>query len=162
MGLTGFLKIDNIDGESRAAGHADEIDVHGLHWRVQKTKPSQRHSGRSSSRAQVDSLTCNKQTDASSAYLALACMQGKSYPSAVLTVAKDSSNAPFDYLVITMENVEITRFEMLNDGSDPDDQVVGEEVSLTFEKVTYKYTVQADDHSGGTEHEIEYDIKAGV
>ncbi len=162
MGLSGYLKIDDIDGESVRAGHEDEIDVHGVHWKIERAGALARLAGRSRARARVDSLTCFKRTDASSPYLALACLQGKSYPDAVLSLRKESGDASLDYLVITMENVMVAGFEMGNDGSDADDEQVTEQVAFRFENVTYKYTVQADDHSAGHEHEITYDIARGV
>ncbi|MEL6837925.1 MAG: type VI secretion system tube protein Hcp [Pseudomonadota bacterium] len=162
MSLTGYLLIDDIPGESKRAEHEDEIDVHGVHWNIEQMSSAARGSGRTQSRAQVDSLTCFKETDASSVYLALACMQGKSIPSAKLALRKDSGEAHLDYLIITMENVVVTKFEMANDGSDENDQVVTEKLSLSFESITMKYTIQADDHSAGDEHEIEFDIVAGA
>jgi len=161
MALSGYLKIDDIQGESQRADHEDEIDVYGVHWKVERATSSAR-SGRARSRARVDSLTCYKETDASSPYLALACLQGKSFDEMVLTVRKDSGDAHLDYLIITMENVMVSGFEMLNDGTNVDDEALAEQVALTFEKLTYKYTVQADDHSAGDEHEVEFDIAAGV
>ena len=162
MGLSGFLKIDDIDGESQHAGHEDEIDVHGVQWKMRAGARSQKGSGRTNSRARVRDLVCVKVTDAASPYLALACMQGKSYPEATLTLARDSGGAQLDYLVIVMTNVVLTRFEMANDGSDPGDEALTEHVALSFEQVKYTYTVQADDHSAGDEHEIRYDIAAGA
>jgi len=61
-----------------------------------------------------------------------------------------------------MENVVVTKFEMVNDGSDENDQVVTEKLSPSFESVNMKYTIQADDHSAGDEHEVEFDIVAGA
>ncbi len=162
MGLTGYLKIPDIDGESKRVGHEDEIEVHGVHWKVAQSARSSRGSGRSRARARVDSLTCYKTTDAASVYLALACLQGKSFSEMVLSVRKDSGEAHLDYLIITMENVGISDFEMVNDGSDADAEVIIEQVGLSFESVKMKYTELADDHSIGVEHEIEFDIAAGV
>ena len=118
--------------------------------------------GRSRARAQVGAINLRKFTDAASAYLLLACMQGKSFPDMVLSVRKDSGEAHLDYLVITMENVTISKFETIGVGPEEDGQMIEEILGLVFENVTYKYTVQADDHSAGDEHEITYDIAAGV
>ncbi len=162
MGLTGYLKTDDIGGESKRSGHEDEIDVHGVHWKIAQSSSSARGSGRTQSRAQVSELICYKELDASSAYLALACMQGKSIPEMVLALRKDSGEAHLDYLTITMTNCVISGYEMINDGTDDEKQVVSEMVSLSFESVKFVYTVQADDHSSGDEHEIEFDIVAGA
>ncbi|MEP5761888.1 MAG: type VI secretion system tube protein Hcp [Litoreibacter sp.] len=160
MALTGTLLLPDIAGESVRADHEDEIDVHSIDWGISQGAKSQTGKGRSQGRAEVGALSVFKLTDASSAYLALACMQGKSLEECVLTVRKDSGDAHLDYLIITMTNVTISSYSMLPTAQDS--LVIEERVSLTFEKVKYLYTVQADDHSAGDEHEIEYDIAAGV
>ena len=160
MALTGTLLLPDIGGESVRAEHEDEIDVHAIDWGIAQGAKSQTGKGRSQGRAEVGPISVSKLTDASSAYLALACMQGKSLDECVLTIRKDSGDAHLDYLIITMTNVTISSYSMLPTA--PDSLVIEERVSLTFEKVKYLYTVQADDHSAGDEHEIEYDIAAGV
>ncbi|PUB17272.1 Hcp family type VI secretion system effector [Yoonia sediminilitoris] len=160
--LTGYLKIGDIAGESQRAEHEDEIDIHDIKWNIEQGSAAQVGRGRSRSRAQVDAIFLRKFTDAASAYLALACMQGKSFPDMVLSVRKDSGDAHLDYLIITMENVTISKFEVLGTGDGEGGQMIEEVLGLVFENVTYKYTVQADDHSAGDEHEITYDIAAGV
>lgn len=162
MPLTAYLKIGDIAGESQRAEHEDEIDIHDIQWNIEQGSAAQVGRGRARARAQVDALLLSKFTDASSAYLALACMQGKSFPDMVLSVRKDSGDAHLDYLIITMENVTISKFETCGIGDNEDGQMIEECLGLVFENVTYKYTVQADDHSAGDEHEITYDIAAGV
>ncbi|MBU2980564.1 type VI secretion system tube protein Hcp [Lentibacter algarum] len=162
MALTGYWKIDDIEGESQRAEHEKEIDFHDILWNIEQGSAAQVGKGRSRSRAQVGPINVRKFTDASSAYLALACMQGKSFPEMVLSVRKDSGEAHLDYLVITMQNVTISKFEVVGVGDEEDGQMIEEIVGLVFEDVTYKYTVQEDDHSAGDEHEITYDIAAGV
>ncbi|UOA28974.1 type VI secretion system tube protein Hcp [Pseudosulfitobacter sp. DSM 107133] len=162
MPLTAYLKIGDIAGESQRAEHEEEIDIHDIMWNIEQGSAAQVGKGRSRARAQVSAIMLKKFVDASSVYLALACMQGKSFPDMVLSVRKDSGEAHLDYLIITMENVTISKYEMLGVGAEEDGQMVEEALGLVFENVTYKYTVQEDDHSAGGEHEITYDIAAGV
>ncbi len=162
MALTAYLKIGDIQGESQRADHEDEIDIHGLMWNIEQGSAAQVGKGRSRARAQVSALFLKKYADAASVYLALACMQGKSFPDMVLAVRKDSGEAHLDYLVITMENVTISKYEILGVDQEEGGQMIEEVLGLVFENVTYKYVVQADDHSAGDEHEIVYDIAAGV
>ena len=165
MGIQGYLKIDDIQGESKRAEHEDEIDFYGLHWEVKQQSSSSAGSGRSRGRAQVSGVTMWKAMDAASPYLALASMQGKSIPEAVAMVRKDSGDAHLDYLKITMTNCMISEVELLNHDDSTDDvndQIIHEKITITCEKINVIYTVQADDHSAGDEHEIEYDIVAGV
>lgn len=162
MPLTAYLKIGDIAGESQRVDHEEEIDIHDALWNIEQGSAAQVGRGRSRARAQVDALMLKKFVDASSPYLALACMQGKSFPDMVLSVRKDSGEAHLDYLVITMENVTISKYEMIGVGEEEGGQMIEELVGLIFENVTYMYTVQEDDHSAGDEHEITYDIAAGA
>ena len=158
--LTGYMLIEDIPGESLRADHEDEIDVHAITWNISQGAAAQTGRGRSQARAEVGSVNVGKFYDASSPYLALACMQAKSFDEIVISVRKDSGEAHLDYLVITMENVVISSYDILS--TPPDSLTIEESVGLTCEKISIKYTVQADDHSAGDEHEIEYDIAAGV
>jgi type VI secretion system secreted protein Hcp len=47
-----------------------------------------------------------------------------------------------------------------NAPEDSSNELVSEEISISYEKVNFKYVVQADDHSAGDEHEVEYDLVA--
>lgn len=162
MAISGYVKIDDIKGESKRAEHEDEIDVHSIKWSVAQQSSANLGSGRSRGRAQVSDITVRKFTDAASPYLALAVMKAKSIPEIVIMARKDSGDAHLDYLKITLTNAAVSGFQMLeSEASDPE-QMVEEEVSFTAEKVKMVYTVQADDHSAGDEHEIEYDLVAGA
>lgn len=161
MAMTGFLKVPDIPGESLRVDHEDEIDIHGLEWGIRQSQPAGGR-GRSRSKAKVENIVVTKFTDAASPYLALACLQGKSFDEIVLSLRKDSGDAHLDYLTITMTNCQITGFDMENDGSDPDDDLVTEHVGLAFESIRIRYVVQADDHSAGNEHETEYDLAGGA
>lgn len=161
MQQRGFLKIDDIQGESTVVDHEEEIDITGFQWGLERSTSTARRRGRARSRVEVDSLAVSKFADAASVYLALACMQGKSFPEVVLTMRKDSGEAHLDYLTITMTNVVIEGYDIVKDPDEPDQMPV-EEVAFNFEEVKFTYIEQNPDGSAGDEHEIEYDIAAGV
>ena len=100
--------------------------------------------------------------DAASPYIALAAMQGKSFDEIVIHVRKDSGEAHLDYLRVTLTNCTLKAYDMFNDGQDDPLPLISERVGIKCEKINIRYIVQADDHSAGDEHEIEYDITAGV
>lgn len=160
MSLTGYLLVPDVAGESFRADHEDEIDVHSIQWDIAQLAKAQVGRGRSQSRAEISAISMRKYYDAASPYLALACMQGKSFDEIVLMVRKDSGEAHLDYLAITMTKCAISVYSILP--TNDDSQVIEEMIGITFEKIAVKYTVQADDHSAGDEHEIEYDLAAGV
>ncbi|YCM42662.1 type VI secretion system tube protein Hcp [Verrucomicrobiaceae bacterium 227] len=156
--INGYLKIDDIPGESTRADHEDEIDVHGIQWKIE-ADASSAGSGRVRGKAVVGPLKIAKFVDASSPYLALASMQGKSLPEIILAVRGADGAASLDYLTITLTNVRVDSYEIKTTEGDAKPS---EEVSFSFERIKYKYVVQEDDHSAGDEHEIEYDIAAGA
>ncbi len=161
MAFTGYLKIDGIDGECRRADHEGEIDVWGVKLDASQKSSAATGSGRVRGRATVSDLTLHKWYDAASPYLALACMQGKSFPEIIFTARKDSGEAHLDYLTITMSNCLISAYNMMQESPAADGaDLIAEQVGISFEKVKIKYVVQADDHSKGDEHEVEYDLMA--
>ncbi len=163
MPITGYMRIPDIQGESKASRHEDAIEIHGIEWGIaQKSKAARPGSGRRQARAIASPLEIHKFYDASSPYITLAALQGKSFDEITLSVRKDSGDAHLDYLVVTMTNCAICAYGMFNDGADDPSTAIGERVGITFEKVKVLYTVQADDHSSGDEHEIEFDLAAGV
>jgi len=163
MPLTAYMKIPDIEGESQRADHEKEIDIHDIQWAVEQASIAQVGRGRSQSRAQVSALKFKKFYDASSTYLALACMQAKSFDEIVIMVRKDSGEAHLDYLTITMSNAIISSYHVLGHGDTVDtNQMIEEQGGLAFEQVNIKYVVQADDHSAGDEHEVEFDIAKGA
>jgi len=162
MPLTGYLEISEIPGESMRAEHKEHIDVHGVHWRIAQKSGTSMGSGLTQARAEIDSLSVYKWYDAASPYLALASMNGTSFAEMIFYARKDSGETHLDYLTITMTNCIISGYEMENDGTDADVQMIGEKVSFAFEQVKIMYVVQAEDGSAGSEHEIDYDIVGGV
>lgn len=157
MALLGWLKIPDVGGEAIVRGHEGEIDIYRVTWAVAQTASAETGRSRTRSRAMVDRLTCHKRTDAASVYLALACLQGKSFPEAVVTLRRDDGGEEHDHLTMTLTNVMVTGFDMDTDrGGEAE-----ETVSLSFERVGMLYS-RPDGRRRGEEHEIEYDIMAGV
>ncbi len=162
MALSGYMKIDDIKGESKRAEHEDEIDVHSIAWVVKQRSSANIGSGRTRGRAEIADVELHKFYDSSSPYLALAAMQAKSLPEVVIYARKDSGDAHLDYLKITLTNCAVSHYEMLPRNASDEEEMIEEIVKLTAEKINIVYTVQAEDHSAGDEHEVEYDIVAGA
>lgn len=160
MTLTAYMKLPDIDGESMSAEHEGEIDLYDVQWTLEQESHAQIGSGRTRGRATINPIYVFKWYDASSPYIALAAMQGKSFDEVVIMFRKDSGDAHLDYLQITLTNVAISRYEIL--GEYENQKTIHEKVGLAFEKAKVLYVVQAEDHSAGDEHEIEYNVAAGA
>jgi type VI secretion system secreted protein Hcp len=162
MAMSGYVKIEDIKGESKRADHEEEIDIHSIAWSIAQRSSASLGAGRTRGRAEISDVTVRKFTDAASPYLALAAMKGKSIPEIVIMARKDSGDAHLDYVKFTLSNAAVSSFRMLETGAETQEQMIEEEVAFTAEKIAMVYTVQADDHSAGDEHEVEYDIVAGA
>ncbi len=161
MAFTGYLKIEGIDGESKRAEHEGEIDCFGVEFNAKQMSSSSVGSGRTRGRATLSDFTFHKWLDAASPYLALACAKGKSFDEIVFTARKDSGDTHLDYLIITLSKCIIAVYQMSQNAPEADsNELVSESISVSYEGLKFKYVVQADDHSAGAEHEIEYDLVA--
>ncbi|MBP9183870.1 MAG: type VI secretion system tube protein Hcp [Fuscovulum sp.] len=161
MAFTGYLKIEGIDGESKRADHEGEIDCFGVEFNASQMSSSAVGSGRTRGRATLSDFKFHKWLDAASPYLMLACSKGKSFAEIVFTARKDSGDAHLDYLIITLENCIISGYRMAQNAPEAtSNELISEEIEVSYEKVNIKYVVQADDHSKGDEHEVEYDLVA--
>ena len=133
---TAYLKIGDIKGESQRVDHEDEIDIISWSWGAESNRKG----------SCIEDIKLVKYVDRSSPLLLLGQANQARYPTAVLSVRKDSGEAHLDYLVITMTNVQISRFDTSGAASDG---IPTETVSLTFDNLEYQYTRQAEDHSAG-------------
>ena len=93
--------------------------------------------------------------DSSSNDLALAAAKGKSMDEVTITFRKDTGEDQMDYLVYTLKDVLISSYSMSSGGETP-----MESLSLNYTNIKGVYVKQADDHSAGSEHEFEYDLRA--
>lgn len=159
-GVTGYLKVPDIDGESNQKDHGGEIDIYGVSFFSEKANQATVGKGRTSSRATMSPITVNKLLDSASPYLLLANLQGKAFDEVIITLRKDSGEAHLDYLTITLTNVIISAVDAAYGGHNGNGREQ-EKISFQFENITMKYIEQSGDGSAGDEHEIEYDIAAG-
>jgi type VI secretion system secreted protein Hcp len=156
MAFSGYLKIDDIEGESKRADHEGEIIVSSFSWGA--TRSAFRNSGgqRESGLPEVQSLNLTKDYDASSPYLALACIKAKNLGDVILTLRKDQGDEHSDYLTITLTNTLVESYQTGGGGGgNPVDTL-----TLSFDSIKVKYIQDADDLTAGGEHEIEYDVLA--
>ena len=156
MALSGYLKIEDIKGESKRSDHEEEIVIQSFVWGA--NRDAFRNSGgqREPGLPQVQPISITKDFDASSPYLALACIKAKNLGEVVLTLRKDQGDEHSDFLTITLTNTMIESFSTSGGGGgNPVDAL-----SLSYDSIKIKYLQDADDLTEGSEHEIEYNILA--
>ena len=85
MALEAFLKIEGIPGESRKAGHPDEIDILSFSFGASNPTTVGKGTGAGASQVAISSFNIMKQTDLSSTALFLRCAKGEHIPTAIVT-----------------------------------------------------------------------------
>jgi type VI secretion system secreted protein Hcp len=156
MAFSGYLKIDDIAGESKRSDHEDEIVISSFSWGAMRSAFRNSGGQRESGLPEVQALNITKDFDAASPYLALACIKAKNLGEVVLTLRKDAGDAHSDYLTITLTNALVETFQTGGGGGgNPVDSL-----TISFDSIKLKYVADADDLTAGDEHEIEYDILA--
>ncbi len=145
MAVDMFIKIGDIEGESRDHAHGKEIDVLSFSWGMSQSGTMHMGGGGGSGKASVQDLSFTKYVDASTHALMLACCNGKHHDKATMVVRKAGEN-PLEYLKIEMTDVLVT--SVSTGGSGGEDRLT-ENVSLNFAKVKVEY--QPQDKAGKKE-----------
>lgn len=151
-----FIKLGNIEGESRDDKHAKEIDVLQWGWGLSQSGSAHQASGAGAGKVKVQDLTFTKYVDKATTALVLAACKGTHYDKAVLTVRK-AGDKPLEYLKITMEDLLVTNIS--TGGSGGEDRLV-ENVTLNFAKFKVEYTEQDAKGAGGKTSTAAWDISA--
>ena len=110
-----FLKLEGvksgvIKGEAHDSVHEKEIDIIGWSWMMDA--PEEVRGGGRTGRASMRPIRFTKMADSATTALMSAMYNNEKMKKAVLTVRKTSGAAAIDYLVITLKDAFVTRFEI--------------------------------------------------
>ena len=158
MAVDQFLKIKGIKGESIDSKHKDEIDILAWSWGLSQSGTTHEGPGGGAGKVSVQDISVTKWVDSSSPNLFQSCCNGEHFPEALLTVRK-AGKTPLEYIKIKMEGVLITS---LSTGGSGGEDRLAENVTLNFAKVSFTYTPQKPDGSGGAENEKTWNIAENV
>ena len=145
MAVDMFIKVGDIEGESRDDKHPDEFDVLSWSWGMSQSGTFRQGGGGGAGKVSIQNLSFTKYIDKGTNELMLLCSNGGHIPEAKLTVRKAGTD-PLEYLIITMQKVMVT--SVSTGGSAGEDQLT-ENITLDFTTVQVEYTPQMDDGSGG-------------
>lgn len=135
--LTGYLKVGDIKGESQAAGHEDDIDIHGVSWLIERPLVED-GSTRSRGSGQFGDLVVSHRIDKSTPKLMEACANGTVFSEVELTLSKqDPGGAQVDYLVITLTDVIVTSYEIIGSSSEA---IPAATVEFAYDELKVVYT----------------------
>ncbi len=141
MAIDVYLQIDGIKGESADDKHRDWIECNSVHWGISQPKSATASTGggHTAERADLQDILFSKLADMSTPILLQTCAAGKTIPKAQFEFMRaDGQGERVKYFEIELENVLIG---MIAPGVNAGD-ILGENVSLKFSKVKWRYTQQ--------------------
>ena len=147
--IDGFLKIPDIPGESTREGHEDEIEVHGVQFKM--SAPHDPNSLSRRGRAAMSALTLTKAFDISSPYISSALWNNVLMDEVMFACRRTIDSAKSDYLKVTLKNASVVNYEIRV--SETENDVLEDVVSFAFEEITITY----DD-----DHEVTMNVGTGV
>ncbi len=148
-----FLKIDGVDGESKAEGHKNEIDINSWSWGMTNSGTAHKGGGAGGGVVSVQDIHFTKQIDKSSSSLMKHCSTGQHFTKATL-FQRRAGGSPLEFLKIEMEMVLVSSYQTGSHGDQPTDSF-----SLNFAKYTATYTEQSDTGGTGASVPVIYDIR---
>jgi type VI secretion system secreted protein Hcp len=132
-----FLKIDGIQGESKADKHTDEIDIESFSWGETQSGTFAGGGGGGSGKISMQDFHFTMLVNKASPALFLACAQGDHIKNAILTCRKAGKDQQ-EFMKITMNDVLVSSFQI--DGAE--DVVPTDQISLNFAKIEIEYQEQ--------------------
>lgn len=151
-----FLKLDGVNGESTADGHAGEIDIKSFSFDAKNTGGTSSGGGGGAGKVSISDFHFNKLYDRSSPVLFKDTATGEHIKSATFTFRRNGDN-PQDFLTIKLSDVLVTGYAQGGTQEPP----LLESVTLNAGKVEISFKPQNPDGSLGTPVESGWDIKSG-
>jgi len=155
-----FVKLGDIKGESKADGHADEIEIMSWSWGATQTGSTRSISGSTAGKVNVQDLTFTKLIDCASPNLKNAVTTGTVFPLATLICENSAGNAkkPVQYLKIKMKDAMISSY---SSGGSGGSETHVETVTINFSAIETTYTPTNADGTPGAGKPVAYNVVTG-
>jgi len=140
-----FLKIDGIQGESTAEGHANEIELESWSWGETNTGTSGRTGpGSGAGKVSMQDFHFVMKLNKASPKLMLACATGQHIKEATLACRKAGGKQE-EYLKVKFSDLLISSYQ--TGGSAHGDIVPTDQISFNYSKIEFEYKPQKKDGS---------------
>jgi type VI secretion system secreted protein Hcp len=136
-----FLKLDGVPGESLDKTHASEIEILSWHWATENHVRWDLNQGGQATKVNIHEIKIDKICDKASVVLYKCCVTGKHIPSAKITCRKNAGDQKFEYLVVELTDVMVSKVSWDGRG---EEQALNEAVELSFAEFKLNYTTQQD------------------
>src|SRR6516164_3890694 len=142
-----FLKLDGIEGESKADKHDKEIDVLSFSWgATQSGTFASGTGGGGAGKVSMQDFHFTMEHSKASPALMLACAQGDHIKSAILCCRKAGKQQQ-EFMKVTMSDCLVSSYQ--TGGSAGANVIPTDQVSLNFAKIEHEYKEQKPDGSLG-------------
>lgn len=146
-----FIKIGDLEGESRDRNHIGESDVLSWSWGMSNPAPI---SPLDAGKVSISQLNLIKWIDTSSPRLIEACASGRHFDRAILTIRTDTPS-PIEFYRIILEEVYVSAVSI--SASSGEDRLT-ESIGLSFARVGVQYFSIKPTGGIGTEKRFTWDI----
>jgi len=134
-----FLKIDGIEGESKADKHTGEIDLESFSWGATQSGSFATGGGGGSGKVAMQDFHFTMGINKAGPALFLACAQGDHIPKAILTCRKAGKEQQ-EFLKVTFSDILVSSYQ--TGGSGGADILPVDQISLNFAKIEIEYKEQ--------------------
>ena len=155
MAVDYFLKIQGVDGESKAEGHTGEIQLES--WSFGETQQGSfaYGGGGGAGKVQMQDFHFTMLANKASPKLFLACANGEHIPQGILT-ARKAGKEQRDFLKWTFSDLLISSYQT---GGQASGDIPVESISFNFGKCEIEYREQQADGTLAGPVRAQYDLK---
>lgn len=137
MKIDGFLKVPDIPGPSTRDGHEEEIEIHAMKFAMEAPYDPNTFARRG--RVAMGLITFRKYSDMATPFLARALFDAKALGEVVFAARRTVDAEKKDYLVITLTDATILKFDMRQPEEEAEADLIEEEVSFAYQKIEIVY-----------------------
>lgn len=135
MNIDGFLKVPDIPGPSIRDGHEEEMEIHGVDFKMYG--PHDPGSLSRSGRVLMEAIVFSKFYDMGSPFLKQALWQNKTFGEVKFSARRTIEGATSDYLVVTLTEASVMSYEM--HPSLTEANKIEERVGFAYKSITFTY-----------------------
>jgi type VI secretion system secreted protein Hcp len=146
--IDGFLKVPDIPGASERDGHEEEIEIHGVKFQMEA--PHDPNSLSRRGKVALDMIVFTKYYDMASPYLNKALFDNTPLDEVVFSARRTIEGETSDYLVVTLTNASVMRYQMHQSEDEPD--LIEEDIGFAYHAIKFVYD---------KDHEIEMSVRVG-
>src|SRR5262245_1536971 len=131
MNTDTYLKIEGLTGESVEVDHVGWIQLTAFEWSIAH------RSGLPGGGPEVRDLVFTKLYDQTSPELALACAEGRLFPTATMEITRPTGGERFAFMRYILRNCLVSS---VSPTGSPDERGIYESVSIAFEEIEWGYS----------------------